>query len=500
MKKILLIFICLLMTVMASAQTKNITGTVVDADGTPLIGATILEVGGSSNGTTTNFDGEFTIAVQKGATLKVSYLGYEPTTIHVGDKNHYQVSLRDDSQALDEVVVIGYGTQKRSTMTAAVATVSAKEVNKQVVPNVASALQGRAAGVDIVQQGGIAGADVNIVIRGAASLTGTEPLYIVDGVFTNNGLSTVNPADIESIDILKDGAAAAIYGSRAANGVVIITTKSGKKGAVKVAANASFSVQQISHTPKFLNASQWREFSQMVAANSGLSNAPEDVNPTDPSVDTNWAKEWLQFAPVYNADFNVMGGGEIGNYSFSMGFFDQEGLTKKSAFTRYNARFTSSFKKGKFTFSDNISFVFRDRKPTSTFAINLPTLPVKDAQGRYASWGPDYYIETENARRNNPFAGLYARDAYTRYYDVMGGFNASYEFIKGLTFTTSFSGNYSATQGYTHTRVYYAMWYLDGTTDTDDGNNRNRLSESRATNSNFKENNDITFNCEYGKN
>ncbi len=161
--------------------------------------------------------------------------------------------LSENTEVLDEVVVIGYGTMNRSKMSSSVASISTKELTKAPVGNVASAMQGRAAGVDVLQQGGIAGADVNIVVRGAASLTSTEPLYIVDGVFTNGGLSTLNPADIETMQVLKDGAAAAIYGSRAANGVVLITTKNGQKGKVKVDANFSFSLQDIDHAPDFLN-------------------------------------------------------------------------------------------------------------------------------------------------------------------------------------------------------------------------------------------------------
>ncbi|MFR9522853.1 MAG: TonB-dependent receptor plug domain-containing protein [Rikenellaceae bacterium] len=243
MRKILFLFLCLSLSITTIiAQERPVTGTVIDADGLSLMGAAVIEVGNPANGVTTDLDGKFTINVKNGGAIEVSYIGYITQQINVVGGSNVSVTLVADTEILDEVVVIGYGTQKRSSMTSSIATVSSKDINKQVSSNVAASLQGRAAGVDIVQQGGIAGADVNIVIRGAASLTGTDPLYIVDGVFTNSGLSTINSSDIASLQILKDGAAAAIYGSRAANGVVIITTKSGQKGDVVIDFNITLPI------------------------------------------------------------------------------------------------------------------------------------------------------------------------------------------------------------------------------------------------------------------
>lgn len=407
--------------------------------------------------------------------------------------------LEENSQVLDEVVVIGYGTMNRSKMSSSVASISNKELTKAPVSNVASAMQGRAAGVDVLQQGGIAGADVNIVVRGAASLTSTEPLYIIDGVFSNGGLSTLNPADIETMQVLKDGAAAAIYGSRAANGVVLITTKSGQKGRVKVDANFSFSMQKLTHTPKFLNASQWRQFANMVSDNSGLARAEENVNPTDPTVDTDWVDAWTQDAPMYNADASISGGNDHGSYAFSIGYVNQKGMIKESEFEKYTARTNSNWNFGRFFVSENAQITWRKRTPTSTFNIGMPTLPLTDAQGRYASWGPEYYIESENSRRNNPFASLYARDQFTSNFDVMGGFSAGVEIIKGLRFTTSFSGNYTSTHGFNHTPIYYAMWNEDGTPDDDYGNPRNSLTESRNVSSNYTWDNVFNFDRTFGK-
>lgn len=489
-------FVLIITSWSAIAQEVNVIGTVSDKYG-PVAGASVV-VKGLQTGTTTDSDGTFNLKVSPNATLQISFLGYIPQEVAVNGKQSLEIFLEEDTNLLDEIVVIGYGTQKRSSMTSSIASVSPKEVTKQVSSNVASALQGRAAGVDVIQTAGIAGADVNIVIRGAASLTATEPLYIIDGVFANGGLSVLNPNDIEHLEILKDGAAAAIYGSRAANGVVLITTKNGKKGEAKVDAGVSYSVQQISHIPQMLNASQWRQFANMVSDNSGLARAPENVNPTHPNTDTDWAREWLQFAPVLNANASIAGGGEVGLYSVSLGYFDQKGLTLNSDFQKYNARINTQFNKNRFSVSSNVAVTYRNKKPTTPFNLAMPTLPVKDDLGRYASWGADYYIETENARRNNPFAGLFATDNKNQTFDVIGGVNASYEFFKGLKYTMSFSGNLTHERGYTHTPIYYAMWFADGSPDEDYGNNINSLTESRGLSSNYTWDNLINFDRTFG--
>lgn len=501
-QKFFFIILSLVLTTMTFAEKVVVSGTVVDKTGEPLIGASVVAKGETSNGTVTDFDGNYTLTVESNETLTFSYIGFNSQEIPVAGQKTINVTMEDNSELLDEVVVIGYGTQNRSKMSSSVASISAKDATKQATSNVATALQGRAAGVDVVQQGGVAGADVNIVVRGAASLTATEPLYVIDGVFSNNGLTTLNPSDIESIQILKDGAAAAIYGSRAANGVVLITTKSGTKGKLKVDVNFSYGIQQISNIPDFLNADQWRSFANMVSDNSGLARAPENENPTNPDVNTDWADEWLQFAPMYNADFAISNGTEHGTYSFSLGYLNQKGLTQKSDYTKYNARANSSWKFGRFYVSENMQVVWRKKHPTSTFNIGMPTLPVKDSEGRYASWGEEYYINTEDARRNNPFVSLNSKTEYTNYFDFMGGFNAGVDICKGLKFTTSFSGNFTNSHGYTHTPIYYTLWDDEGLGIDDGihGNNKNSLSESSGNTSNYTWDNVFNYDADFKKN
>lgn len=428
-----------------------------------------------------------------GKILIFSYIGYKTQEVSLDGRTDIQVTLSEDAEQLEEVVVVGYGVQKKSSLTASVASVSNKEIVKTMSSNVASTLQGRMPGVDIVQQAGVAGADVNILVRGAASFGATEPLYVIDGAFSNNGLTSINPNDIESIEILKDGAAAAIYGSRAANGVVLITTKRGKQGKPVIEINGSFAVQTPTNIPDFLNASQWREFANMVADNSGMAHAPENDNPTYPNVDTDWADEWLQFAPMWNLNASISGGGENSTFSTSIGYLDQTGMTVYSDFKRYNFRVNSSYKKGIFSLSENVAISHRDKTPTTAFNIKLPTLPIYDEQGRLVSGGPDYYINPEDGQSKNPFASLEYSDRYNKVTEIIGALNAELDIWKGLKYKLSVSGNYSTSHNYTHTPQYDTRWFEDGSVDIDYSNTRNSVSESRGEEFTYTIDNLLTY-------
>ena len=494
MKKYLLIICCLCTYMLAFAQQRTVTGTVVDDLGQPLIGVSILEKG-TTNGVITDMDGNFSLKLtSENPTLVFSYIGYKTQEVSVGGKTTLNVTMSEDAEQLDEVVVVGYGVQKKSSMTASVSSVSSKEIVKTMSSNVASTLQGRMPGVDIVQQAGVAGADVNILVRGAASFGATEPLYVIDGAFSNNGLTSINPNDIESIEILKDGAAAAIYGSRAANGVVLITTKRGKSGKPVVEINGSFAVQTPTNIPDFLNASQWREFANMVADNSGMAHAPENDNPTYPNVDTDWADEWLQFAPMWNLNASISGGGENSTFSTSIGYLDQTGMTVYSDYKRYNFRLNSSYKKGIFSLSENVAISHRDQTPTTAFNIKLPTLPIYDNEGRLVSGGPDYYINPEDGQSKNPFASLEYSDRYNKVTEIIGALNAELDIWKGLKYKLSVSGNYSAGHNYTHTPQYDTRWFEDGTVDIDYSNTENSVSESRSEEFTYTIDNLLTYN------
>lgn len=375
MKKYLLTLFCCVFSIYIFAQQKSLTVKVVDIHNDPVIGASVFEKG-TSNGTITNLDGECKLTVSPKATLVISYIGYTTQEFTVGDKTIIDVILSEDTEQLDEVIVVGYGVQKKSSMTAAVASVSAKEITKQVTSNVASALQGRTPGVEILQNGGEAGGDVSILIRGAGTFGSTEPLYIVDGAVSNNGINSLNPNDIESIEILKDGSAAAIYGSRAANGVVLVTTKSGKNGKTVVDINGSFSYQTPSKMLDFMNAEQWRGFANTVADNSpAFDRAPQNVNPTNPNMSTDWQDLYYQNAAMWNLSAAISGGGENSTFSTSIGYTNQDGIIIQSNYEKYNARVNGSYKKGRFTITENLSIAHTSKQsPPAGRSIMLPTL------------------------------------------------------------------------------------------------------------------------------
>ena len=258
-------------------KLQDISGLVMDVMGEPIVGVNVMEKG-TTNGTITDMDGKFLLKAPANATLIISFIGYKTLAVNLEGEKNVNITLKEDLEQLDEVVVVGYGTQKKSSLTASVATVPAKELSKQMGHSVAAALQGRAPGVEILQKGGEAGADIKILVRGAGTFGATEPLYVIDGAFSNNGLNSLNPSDIESIEILKDGSAAAIYGSRAANGVVLITTKHGQKGKAKVEISANYSLQTPSKYLDFLDANEHREYTKQIVANStNQTQAPENI-------------------------------------------------------------------------------------------------------------------------------------------------------------------------------------------------------------------------------
>lgn len=493
----------------AQGKTGSVAGVVRNEAGEPLQSVSVVArnaATGLTSGAQTDSNGVFRFAVlpvDGKYSFTFSIVGYEPQslsgyTLKEGQLTNILVKLKSNSAVLSDVVVIGYGTQKKSSLTASVASISPKEIQKQVTGNIASAFQGRTPGVEVLQQGGVAGADVNIVIRGAASFGSIEPLYVVDGIFSNNGLSTLNPIDIESIEILKDAAAAAIYGSRAANGVVLITTKKGRAGKPVVEVNATYSVQKPTNIPEFLNASEWRQFANLVADNSGMAHAPENDNPTNPALNTDWAREWLQFAPVYNVNASLSGGGEYSTFNTSLGYFDQKGMTIYSAFKKYNLRINHTYKKGRFSLTENVGVTYRHTLPTSPFNISLPTLPVYDDQGRFTSGGAAYYIDPADGRQQNKIAPLYYTDRFNDAFDVLGGVNASLQLAAGLEYKFSIGGNYSFSHGFTHTPVYYTMYNADGTPNKDYGNTVNSLSESRGAELNYTIDNLLTYKKTFG--
>ena len=380
--------ILVMFTMILFAQGKHISGTVCDKNGECIIGASVL-VKGTTNGTITDFDGNFTLNnVPDDAVLQVSFVGYETLDIPTKGQNNLKIVMTEDTETLDEVVVIGYGSVKKSTLTGAVTKMDSKGIENRPLARAETALQGQLAGVQVRTTTGEPGADLQIRVRGAASVNASsDPLYVVDGVPMST-LSGINPSDIQSIEVLKDAASAAIYGSRGSNGVVMVTTKTGKSGKPKISFNASYGVQQQEKKMDLLSSTEWMEFKLKwldanylaQAKSKGVTNASiADSNETrlanlgiqagtsasyNYAFDERWFKylskdiqgshtytnnpeelclldwqdEFFRNAIVQDYSLSVSGGTENTSYLFSGGYMDQEGIASGTNYERYSFR------------------------------------------------------------------------------------------------------------------------------------------------------------------
>ncbi len=310
--------------------TMKVEGNVSDASG-PLIGATVKEKGGSGNGTVTDIDGNFSLTVTRGATLEVSYVGY--ITQEVRAASRLNIVLKEDSHRMNEVVVIGYGSQRRENVTGSVANIGGEKLNQVASTNAAQALQGRIAGVQMTQTSSQPGAEMQIRIRGQRSLNASnDPLIVLDGIPFMGNLSDINPTDIKSMDILKDASATAIYGSRGANGVIIITTTKGMQGSpTRVSYNAYAGIKKVFHQYPMMNTEKYMKMREY--AGLYTNSLDEDEN-----VDTNWQDLFLKTGFTQSHDVSVVGGTTGGSYSFGASYYHDEAVVPTQGYTRYNLR------------------------------------------------------------------------------------------------------------------------------------------------------------------
>lgn len=336
-KSITLIYFLFLLPLSISAQTKVIKGKVADkSSGEILIGVTIQEKG-TQQATVTNVDGNFSINVNEGATLIFRYMGYKG--LELPATNNMDVKMETSVSSLDEVVVVGYGVQKKSVVTAAISGVKAEDLGKMSPSRIDNVLRGQVSGVSITQQSGQPGEGSRVRIRGVGTINDSNPLYIVDGMPVEEGIDYLNPADVESIEILKDAASAAIYGTRGANGVILVTTKKGKKGKATINYNMSYGWQNAWKKRDVLNAEEYK----MIMSEIG--------NVIDPSLENNntdWQKEvFNKNAPVTSHQLNVSGGTDMSSYFLSFGYFNQEGIVggnfKRSNYDRYTLRLNNDY-------------------------------------------------------------------------------------------------------------------------------------------------------------
>ena len=472
-KTLAMSILMVLISTVAFAQTEQVSGTVTDNSGEPIIGATVLVVGQSGNGTVTDIDGNFTLQAKPGSTLSISYIGYKNQEVKAG--KGLKIVLEEESKLLNEVVVTGYTTQRKADLTGAISVVSVDELAKQNENNPIKALQGRVPGMNISADGSPSGS-ATVRIRGIGTLNNNDPLYIIDGVPTKAGMHELNGNDIESIQVLKDAASASIYGSRAANGVIIITTKKGKNGKIKVDFDGSIAVSTYAHKMKVLNAKEYGQVMWQAYVNDGMDpntnglgyhydwgyNAQGtpvlngismkkylDDAGTTPAADTDWFDQTTRTGVIQQYNVSVSNGSDKGSSFFSLGYYKNLGIIKDSDFNRFSARMNTEYK----LLKNNILTVgehFTLNRTSEVSAPNgflqnvlqfNPSLPIYTEDGNYAGpvgGYPDRYNPVAVLERN--------KDNRYTYWRMFGDAYLNLNLFKGFNIRTTFGLDYSQKQ------------------------------------------------------
>ncbi|PWK80428.1 TonB-linked SusC/RagA family outer membrane protein [Mucilaginibacter oryzae] len=509
--------------IVAAAETPanvTITGKVVDNTGQPVPGATVTEKG-TTNGITTGADGGFKLSVAgPQSVIVVQFIGFARKEVVVGDQTVINVTLTEDVKTINEVVVVGYGTQKRTTVTGAISSVKATDLQDQQVTRVDDALRGRVTGVTVVQSSGSPGAAPQIRVRGVTSRLNSDPLYVIDGIVVDNGgLDNVNPNDIESIDVLKD-ASAAIYGSRSSNGVIIVTTKKGKKGDAQISYNGYVGVQSPVSKAKLTNATQYATLRNQASTNDG--GAAIFPNPSQYGTGTNWQDQIFDSnALIHNHNLNISGATDKANYYTSFGYLDQQGVVMPdiSGYKKFTFTVNTSYKLKKWlTVGENFTYAYTKNKafgntnsvfggplssalnldpitPTTVSDINSVPYPgdysnaniVRNSQGQ--PFGISHYVGQEIT---NPLA--YAQTVMGNYSDatnLLGSAFVEVEPIAGLKVRSQIS----AKQAYYGSDSFAPLYYLNSST----ANTTTRQVQAYNRNLSWNWDNTITYNRSFGK-
>lgn len=463
-------------------QAGIVKGTVKDADNNPVIGATVV-VKGTTQGTTTDIDGNYTIQVEPGQVLEFSYVGMQPSTVTVGNNHEINITMAE-GELLDEVVVIGYGTVKKSHLTGAVSSVSAKDLQANVARSASSALQGRIAGVTVSTPTGQPGEGMNINIRGISSMSSTTPLYVIDGVYGD--INMVDPADIQSLEVLKDASAASIYGSRAANGVVLITTKGGRlEMPTRVTVDAYTGVQTVAKYIDVMDGNQLRDFAKM----TGYSTADELIN-WNGGKGTDWQKELYGTAMVSKVGLNVSGGNKTSTYNLSGSYLKQDGIVKNSGYEAWNIRAKNTFSlfNNHVRMGSTIMMKFWQKElGTVSYTSPLSAVPMWKPYDENGVWG----VAPNWTRGDNPVGSAEANDSQNHGTDILlNGFAEVDLGLKGLKYKFNVGIN-----KYTRRNFYYTVPYVFSSTSQ---NPDYRLSEDTSWQNEWLIENTINYDNTFG--
>ena len=445
-------------------QKKTITGVVTDDLGEPIIGANVIEKG-TTNGIITDINGKFTLDIAPGAVIQFSYIGYNTQEVKVGNQSTLAIQLVEDTQALSEVVVVGYGIQRKVTTTGAVTKLEGDEINKMTVVNATKALQGLSPGITVVDRGGAPGSDdPEIYLRGVGTTGNAKPLVLVDGI--EMSLSQIPSSEIENISVLKDAASASIYGSRAAHGVILVTTKRGKEGKVKLSYDGTIGFQDRAVKAEQVSAREYMTMVNEALVNSGGSNkySEDDILATERGDDLynhsylNWGDEVYKPTYITQHTLNLTGGSEVGRYLVSFDYLDQPGLVKNTEYQRYSYRVNTDLNIGKMLkVSSDVTYRHIDRLwPEALGSVQYdvwsmqPTSPVRYENG-------DYRLDKQNRNAISLMdMDVVGEDRYNK--DVVyGQVKADFEPIKDLVFTgmASLNGSWDRRKIHYKNHKYY---------------------------------------------
>ena len=433
----------------AQQQAKTVTGTVTDVSGEPIIGANI-RIKGTTTGTITDIDGNFSIEAKPQSVIEVSYIGYLTQETVINNQKSIRFLLKEDTKTLDEVVVIGYGVQKKADLTGSVANINTEKLNTQSNANIGQALQGKIAGVDIVSQGGAPGSGTRIMVRGIGTLNNASPLYIVDGMYMNS-IDHINPNDIASIDVLKDASSAAIYGSRAANGVIIVTTKEGSntEGKPLIDLSVNLGISTASKFLDMLDAKGWAEVTTIARQAIGkpaLDMATDLANKPD----NDWQDIMFRPALMQNYNLSVKGGGKYSTYYTGLGYFNQDGIVKGTNYQRYNIQSKNDYKRGIFSAGTNLIISFSHDKPLhqelrggmiGTILQSVPTLEKYD-DTREGGYGGTYG-DVVNIPHPLAIIDDNIMDRYNENVKIFANLYAQIELFKGLKYKLNLTPDFS---------------------------------------------------------
>ncbi len=430
----------------ASLAQVSVKGTVYAKNAKETLPGVTILVKGTATGTTTDLDGNFSIAAKPGDTLLFSYIGYHTQTVPVNGNTRLEIFMEVDNKLLDEVVVVGYGVQKKSDVTGSLVSLSGKEMQETHQQNIASILQGRAAGVTVTSNSGAPGRDEEITIRGISSINGSPPLWIVDGVPTTAG---VNPQDIQSMEILKDASATAIYGTKGANGVILITTKKGSKGKMNIDYENRFSFSSLYKKLNLTTAKQWAKLRAEAYSNAGL--------PVPPALEksygdgTDWQAAITRTAASMNHYLSFSGGSDKLNWFFSSNYNDQEGIIKKSDAQYIDLRLNTSAKMYKwltvgenFSFSGNTTHLINEDDEWNAIMMEAIAIdPITKVRKEDGSWDGSKYNTIAN-----PVAHLDRTKNESKDYSLGGDVFADITFLKDFVFTSRFGYSQTFSNGY----------------------------------------------------